>query len=118
MFDLAGPTVYTHRSCPYRLCMQLEKTSWEQMSPSSMLFCVPGANPTSEQVFFIDVCLHSRPLITYEKASESQIVLLYLFVCVCVSSVSRVPEDVWQRYREEHQQGDVWGPGEWHVGSG
>lgn len=51
-----GPGLWgeAHIACPSsplsRSCMQLGRTAWEQMSPSSTQFCAPGAGPTWWQV--------------------------------------------------------------------
>lgn len=52
-----------------------------------------------------------------QMCSHVDISWLCFLTCICVRSVSGVPEHVWQRRGEEHLQGDVRGPGERHVGS-
>lgn len=51
---IAKTLIGTHCCSPYSPCTLLEKTSWEQTSPSLMLFCAPGAYPISEQVFSME----------------------------------------------------------------
>lgn len=79
--------------------MLLEKTSWEQMSPNSMPFFVPGASPISEQVFII-----KEKVQHFNQNNAGSVcgfgAILPIFVCayVFVCSVSGVPADVWQGY--------------------
>lgn len=61
--------------------MLQEKISWGQMSPSLMPFCVPGANPISEQVFFMFINMIHHLAVSSSASCCCNTEGVYLCVC-------------------------------------